>query len=288
MNKSTLEQWQILQTIIEQGGFTAAADTLFKSQSSISYSIKNLQDQLGAKLIQINGKKVQLTDIGAVLLDDIRPLLREFENVELKAKTLISGNPAKITLEIDCIYPKPLLFNALTQFKTDFPHTQIELKETVRLTHTDKESACDLFIGARSTSDALDEKIFEVELIAVAHNEHPLLNLKKGELSISDLNHYTQVYLGNTNELASNPLELPRANWRVNTVESAIEAVKSQLCFGWLPYHRIENLIKNNTLCRLPLAIGNKRMIPLYLSFANYEHSNPAIRSLAHSLKNSH
>lgn len=285
MHKSTLEQWFILQTIIDKGSFTAAADSLYKSQSSISYAIKNLQEQLGAKLIITEGKKISLTDVGNALLDDIRPLLAEFENVERKAQTLISGDPAKITLEVDSLYPKKLLFEALSRFEMAYPHTQIELKETIRLFHSTKKPDCDLFIGSRSIRESVDEKILDIEVNAVAHSAHPLLHLKDGDLSMNDLSRYTRVYIDNIGELNNENIELPKSRWTVNTVESAIEAVTSKLCFGWLPQHQIRTQLEDGTLSFLPLALGAKRIIPMYLVFTHFEQASPALISLANLIK---
>jgi len=37
--RTTLEQWRVLQAIVEYGGFAQAAEALHRSQSSISYTI---------------------------------------------------------------------------------------------------------------------------------------------------------------------------------------------------------------------------------------------------------
>lgn len=281
MHRVTLEQWYILQTVIDAGGFTAAAKQLHRSQSSVSYAIKNLQEQLNAQVISIEGKKVGLTAIGATLLEDVRPLLKTFSNIETKANALVSGAPAKIKLEVDSLYPKARLFAALKSFVAQFPHTQIALKEVVRLAPTNVLSSCDLAIGVPFNGKIMAEKLFDVELIAVAHPDHPILAINKATLSESDLNLYTQVYLHNSDKDTDNVVEAPSKRWTVNTVEAAIEAVCSGLCFGWLPKHRIENQIKQNQLQPLALGIGLVRKIPLYLISMNHDHFSPAIHILA-------
>ncbi|RQW62034.1 LysR family transcriptional regulator [Vibrio viridaestus] len=285
MLKSTLEQWFILQTIIEQGGFTAAAEHLYKSQSSISYAIKHLQDQLGIKLLHTEGKKVSLTPIGEALMDDIRPLLNEFDNVERKAKILSSGSPAKISIEVDSLFPKSILFNALARFIEIHPHIQIELREQVRLTHKDNDRKADLFIGSRSRPEAIDEKLFDIETIAVAHPDHPLLHRKEGDLALADLSHFTQIYIDNIDRQSSLPFERRGRYWIVNTVESAIESIKCKLCFGWLPLHRIQHELDSHQLTVLPLEIGQKRVLPMYLVFTNFEQTSPIVRVLADLIK---
>jgi len=233
MHRITLEQWYVLQTVIDSGGFTAAAKQLHRSQSSVSYAIKNLQEQLKTQIIIIEGRKVGLTPLGATLLEDVRPLLKAFNNIETKAKALVSGAPAKVKIEVDSLYPKPLLFAALKRFVALFPHTEIALKEVVRLAPTSGVSNCDLAIGLPFNGKIMAQKLFDVELIAVAHANHPIHALKKTALSESDLSLYTQVYLHNNYQQTNNVVELPSKRWTVNTVEAAIEAVCSGLCFGW-------------------------------------------------------
>ncbi|WP_432455605.1 MULTISPECIES: LysR family transcriptional regulator [unclassified Agarivorans] len=281
MHRSTLEQWYILQTVIDVGGFTAAAKQVHRSQSSVSYAIKNLQQQLDVELLRIHGKKVQLTPLGATLLEDVRPLLKEFANIELRAKLLTAGAPANIKLEVDSIYPKSLLFRALSAFKQTFPHTQVELKEIVRLAPTNSLANCDLSIGLPFNGKLMAQKLLDVELVAVAHPAHPLHHLKKTRLTEADLNHYIQVHLDNNHQYASATIERSSQRWTVNTVDAAIEAVRSNLCFGWLPAHRIEDLINQGELTPLPLDMGRVRSIPLYLIYMDYDRRNPAIQALA-------
>ena len=45
--RTTLEQWVVLQTVIEQGSFAQAATALNRSQSSVSYALSGLQERLG-------------------------------------------------------------------------------------------------------------------------------------------------------------------------------------------------------------------------------------------------
>ncbi|MDW6001465.1 LysR family transcriptional regulator [Vibrio mangrovi] len=280
MHRSTLEQWFVLQTVVDIGGFTAAARQLNRSQSSVSYAIKNLQEQLGASLLVVEGKKVALTPIGVALLEDVRPLLREFTNIESRAKFLTAGAAARIRLTVDCIYPKPLLFSALKIFQQNFPHTQVELEEVIRFTPSFNFSVGDLAIGLPFYGELMGQKLLDVELVGVAHPNHPLHHMKNSALTMTDLHHHTQVYMDNRYEYSPEMIEKPSQRWTVNTIESAIEAVRSQLCFGWLPKHMIQTLLEQNELKLLPLATGLMRKIPLYLTYTDYDHLSPTSQAL--------
>src|SRR5690606_37321832 len=73
----TLDQWRTLQAVIDHGGFAQAAEALHRSQSSVSYTIARMQEQLEVPLLRIEGRKAVLTEAGEVLLRRSRQLLKQ-------------------------------------------------------------------------------------------------------------------------------------------------------------------------------------------------------------------
>ncbi len=55
--RTTLDEWEILQTVVQLGGFAPAAKQLKRSQSTISYAIARLQNHLGIRLFEIKGRR---------------------------------------------------------------------------------------------------------------------------------------------------------------------------------------------------------------------------------------
>ena len=55
----SLEQWQALVAVVEAGGYARAAETLHKSQSTITYGVQRIQDLLGVKLFELRGRKAR-------------------------------------------------------------------------------------------------------------------------------------------------------------------------------------------------------------------------------------
>lgn len=51
MHKSTLEQWSLLEKVVEAGSFAKAAELTHRSQSSVSYNLSLLQERLGVALL---------------------------------------------------------------------------------------------------------------------------------------------------------------------------------------------------------------------------------------------
>ena len=63
----TIDQLRSLTAIIETGSFRKAAEKLGKSQSTVSYSIKSLEEELGVKLFNVDRQKISLTESGRLV-----------------------------------------------------------------------------------------------------------------------------------------------------------------------------------------------------------------------------
>jgi len=78
----TLDQWRTLQAVVDHGGFAQAAEALHRSQSSVSYTVARMQEQLGVPLLRIDGRKAVLTEAGNVLLRRSRHLVKQASQLE--------------------------------------------------------------------------------------------------------------------------------------------------------------------------------------------------------------
>jgi DNA-binding transcriptional LysR family regulator len=67
--RTTLDQWRVLQAVADAGGFEAAAEALKRSQSSVSYAVRQLERQLPVAVFERSGRKARLTPAGEALLN---------------------------------------------------------------------------------------------------------------------------------------------------------------------------------------------------------------------------
>jgi DNA-binding transcriptional LysR family regulator len=87
--------------VVRQGGFSRAAETVFATQSTVSKAVKQLEQEIGAPLLDRAGRRSALTSIGEVvyrrgvkLLADRDDLLAEIEEIRgLKRGVLRLGLP---------------------------------------------------------------------------------------------------------------------------------------------------------------------------------------------------
>jgi LysR family transcriptional regulator, benzoate and cis,cis-muconate-responsive activator of ben and cat genes len=76
----------------------AAMQRLHVSQPSLSRQIRDLEDELGVRLLERTAKSVRLTDAGRAFLDEARAILKQTDNAVLKVRAL--AGKAKTELHV--------------------------------------------------------------------------------------------------------------------------------------------------------------------------------------------
>jgi len=284
---TTLDAWEILQTVVQLGGFAAAAEKLNRSQSTISYAIGRLQEQLGVRLFEIHGRKAQLTEIGRVLLADAEPHLGGFHQLEERARLMASGGASEVRLSVDSIFPNHLLFEALASFTRSFPHVRPKLRQGTFLSADSEISLhnAQLCITGLMSRELFVKPILVIEMIAVARHDHPLVSISR-RLSRSELMQHMLVTIEGTasGSVKHQPWLPAQRILPVGTIDSAIAAVRSGLCFGWLPKYRIQSELDSGDFIALPLPVGKTRDVALNLVCRDLSASSGEVNILAELL----
>lgn len=266
--RTTLDEWEILQTVVQLGGFAPAAKQLNRSQSTISYSIARLQDHLGIKLFEIKGRRAHLTELGRILLADVEPHLAGFQQLEQRVRSLASGGESEVRLSVDSIFPNSRLFAVLAEFARLFPHVQLTLRQHTFLSADSEFSAhnAQLCITGLVSREFFSKPIQIVRMVAVARRDHPLHAIKR-KLNRPDLLGHILVAIEGvaSGTIKGQPHVPAQRVLHVSSIEAAVDAVRSGLCFGWLPVHRIGADVESNQLAPLRLAAGGTREVRLNL-----------------------
>ena len=84
----TLDQWSALVAVVESGGYAQASERLHRSQSTVTYTIKKLEESLGVSVLELRGRKAHLTPTGELLYRRGKSLVEEAARVERAAADL--------------------------------------------------------------------------------------------------------------------------------------------------------------------------------------------------------
>ncbi len=283
----TIEQWRTLQAVVDCGGFAQAAQKLHRSQSSISYTVARLQQQLGMPVLEIEGRKARLTEAGEALLRRSRQLVQQAQELESFAHSLEQGWEAQVNLVVDTAFPTRKLMRALHRFEPLSQGTRVQLREVVLSGAEDalEEGNADLVICAHVPTHFLGEPLLDINFIAVTHPAHPLQHLGR-EVTVSDLETELQVVTRDSGLRHRKDMGWLGAEhrWSVSSIETAVAAVSEGLGYAWLPEHRIAQMLENNLLQPLPLKQGGVYKAALYLVHGQNQESGPGAQLLARLL----
>lgn len=84
----TYDQLEMLEKIVEKGSFKAAADSLNKTQPSLSVAIKKLEEEFGVLIFNRDEYRPKLTDEGRIFYSWLKQSLRSFRELETIGKQL--------------------------------------------------------------------------------------------------------------------------------------------------------------------------------------------------------
>ena len=122
-----LELYRVFREVAEAGNISLAAENLYLSQSAVSQSVKQLEQQLGTRLFLRSPRGVTLTEDGRLLFEYVRSAMGLLETGEdklqqsrtLQAGTLVIGASDTVTSQF--------LLPHLDTFHRRYPNIHIRI-----------------------------------------------------------------------------------------------------------------------------------------------------------------
>ena len=107
---------------MDVGSFAGAARKLGRATSVISYSIANLEAQLGISLFDRKStRKPQLTESGRAVLSEARRVTNGVDGLRSKVNGLLQGLESELHLVLDVMLTPCRVVDALKAFHDEFP-----------------------------------------------------------------------------------------------------------------------------------------------------------------------
>lgn len=285
--KITLEQWRALIAVVDAGGYAQAAQSLHKTQSTVTYAVQKMESLLGVKVFEVVGRKAQLTPTGQVLYRRAKALLEEAGSLEGAAAMLAAGWEPQLRLAIEIVFPTWLLLRCLARFADEQPQISIELYETV-LSGTAEaltQRRVDLAITSQVPQGFAGDALMRMRFIAAAHPQHPLHALKR-KLTLQDLRKHRHLMIRDSGSQRRAGSWLgAEQTWTVSHKATSIHAACMGLGFAWFAEDTIRDELERGQLKPLPLREGAERWAELYLVFADRDYAGPGALRLAAILR---
>jgi len=284
----TLEQWRALVAVHDHGGYAQAAVALSKSQSTLNYAVRRIEDLLNLSAFEIHGRKSRLTDAGHMLVRRARALIEEAERLERAAALAAAGRETELRIAAEVIFPTWMMLDCIERLCQCQPDLRIQLHESV-LGGTAElliSGRVDLAVASSIPAGFIGDPLTQVRFIAAAAPNHPLHALNR-VITPEDLRRHRHLVVrdSGTQPAGSQAPQASEHRWTVTAKATSIAAACRGFGFAWYAEEIIRGELENGSLKALPLAQGAERWATLYLVFADPDGAGPAARELANLLQ---
>jgi LysR family hydrogen peroxide-inducible transcriptional activator len=186
---SSLKQLQYLVTLSEQLNFTRAAAACFVTQSTLSAGLRELENVLGARLVERDRQTVLMTPIGIEVAKRARAILVAAQDLAEIAAASRAPMTGMLQFGVIPTIAPFLLPPCLRLLRERYPKLHLALREdlTANLLSRLEDGKLDLALIALpyATGNLLVEPLFDDELWIVGQKNDPQLKAKTVEITPS-------------------------------------------------------------------------------------------------------
>ena len=247
-------QYRVFVQVAEMGSFIRAAHTLEVPRASVSAAVQQLETQLGVRLLHRTTRQVRLTADGEQLLERLRPLLAEVEDIDQSFQASQRQASGRLSVDVPSRIARRLIAPALPGLLRRHPHLQLVLGSADRAIDLVQEGVdCAVRVGDLHDSSLVMRPLGHIALINCAspaylgefgHPRQPG-DLVEGHWSIGYASPKTGreshwEYLADDGH--TQRLELP-SRVVVNNAESYIACCRAGLGLMQIPRYDVQHLL---------------------------------------------
>lgn len=163
------EQYRVFAQVAEMGSFIKAANALELPRASVSAAVQQLETQLGARLLHRTTRQVRLTADGAQLLERVRPLLADVEDIDQLFQQSQRQVAGRLNVDVPSRIARRLVAPALPGLLRRHPRLQLALGSSDRAIDLIQEGVdCAVRVGALHDSSLVSRPLGSIALVNCA------------------------------------------------------------------------------------------------------------------------
>ena len=177
-----LQQFEVLVTVVEQGGIRAAARHLFISQAAVTKSMRVLEDEAGVPLLIRKARGVALTAAGARLLARARVISRQVALAREELRQSAGEDFGTLRIGITPFLTLTMLGQAFRWFRERYENVEIELIEGLmtRVVPRLRDGTLDIAavaadVGEITGDEFRSQRLLQAPQRIVVREGHPVL-----------------------------------------------------------------------------------------------------------------
>ena len=127
------DNMRVFAKVVESSSFTGAAARLGISASMVSQHVKELEERLGARLLNRTTRKVSLTETGRAYYERCTRLLADLEETEQAVSDMHAIPRGELRVNAAPTFGIVQLAPAIADFTARFPAISVELMLSIRI-----------------------------------------------------------------------------------------------------------------------------------------------------------
>lgn len=174
----TLRQLRIFMSVARHGSFSRAGDEIGLTQSAVSRGIRELEGELGLRLMDRTTRDVQLTGAGLNLQASVSRLLADLDGALREIREIGEQRRGRVVLAASPTIAARLMPACIARCEADYPFVTLVLRDDVQQDVIAKvksgEADFGVVIGPFENEDLLVEDILSDAFVLICRDDHPL------------------------------------------------------------------------------------------------------------------
>ncbi|MFL6663138.1 MAG: LysR family transcriptional regulator [Rhizobacter sp.] len=281
---------RIFARVAELASFTRAADQLGLAKGRVSMAVRQLEAQVGTRLLQRTTRRVRLTPDGEQFLERCNDLLADAEQLQAMFQPAASGLRGRLRIDLPNSIARDVIIPRLPEFLAAHPLLDVGISTTDRRVDLVQEGFdCVLRIGTLTDADVVARPLGAMAMVNVASPGY--LRAHGTPKTLADLSQHRIVHY-------AAKLGTQGAGWeytdggtlRVHPVRSAVvvngtDAYQAACLAGLgliqVPVHGMQRLVDAGFLVEVMPEFTAPPM-PVSLLYPHRRHIAPRVQAILH------
>lgn len=180
MNYS-LRQLRVFVAVSRYGSFSRAGESIGLSQSAVSHSLKELEAEMGVRLLDRTTREVALTDAGLRLANRVEPLLDELHAMLLDTRSFGTQHNGRVRIASSQTISAQLMPQCIASGALQYPDIRVLLRDQAQqlVLNSVRNAEVDfgIVIDPGENTDLDCEPILHEPFLMMCREDHPLAAL---------------------------------------------------------------------------------------------------------------
>ncbi|WP_114811003.1 LysR family transcriptional regulator [Paraburkholderia kururiensis] len=174
----TLRQLRVFIEVARRQSFSRAGDEIGLTQSAVSRCVRELEAEIGLKLIDRTTRDVQLTDVGANLVASVSRLLADLDDTLREVREIGEQRRGRVVVAASPTVACRLMPRVIAACGRQFPYVALGLRDDVQSDVVRKvrsgEVDFGVIIGPFAAEDLTSETVMTDSFCVVMRHDHAL------------------------------------------------------------------------------------------------------------------